>query len=169
MNFSSQILDCVGPLKPEVVESTALNSFFPASNVLVLGEEDTFSNGKYNYWLAQREKTTGQGFTLKVDTCNRQIAGFQIKNLGGESDTIWATKEFKVSGSKKENGPWEALVQEQLIETRDKVSSLLNFTFEKPVEIQFLKFELISFWDSNGGGLQYFAAILATSRKHKSI
>merc|ERR1712192_312558 len=42
-------------------------------------------------------------------------------------------------------------------------ASLLNFTFEEAVEIQFLKFDLISYWGGSGGGLQYFAAIPATS------
>ena len=35
---------------------------------------------------------------------------------------------------------------------------VLNFTFEKAVEIQFIKFDLISYWGDWGGGLQYFAA-----------
>ena len=40
---------------------------------------------------------------------------------------------------------------------------MLNFTFERPVEIQFMKFDLISFW-GDGGGLQYFAAIPASGK-----
>ena len=48
-----------------------------------------------------------------------------------------------------------------------KPASLLNFTFEQPVEIQFLKFDLVSFWGA-GGGLQYFAPILA-SKQHKIV
>ena len=35
---------------------------------------------------------------------------------------------------------------------------VLNFTFEKAVELLFIKFDLISFWGVNGGGLQFFAA-----------
>ena len=63
-----------------------------------------------------------------------------------------------------EDGPWTTLLEEQLDDTRHKPAPLLNFTFEKPVEIKFLKFELVSFWGTgadNGGGLQYFAAIPA--------
>ena len=67
----------------------------------------------------------------------------------------------------KENGPWETLVEDQLVDTTGgKAASLLNFTFDKPVKIQFLKFDLISYWGSLGGALQYFAAIPATSKKH---
>ena len=56
-----------------------------------------------------------------------------------------------------------------MIDTRSKAASLLNFTFDKPVEIQFLKFELVSYWGKWGGGLQYFAAIPATSEQPQSI
>ena len=47
------------------------------------------------------------------------------------------------------------------MDTRDKPASILNFTFEKPVKVQFLKFDLISYWGKWGGGIQYFAAIPA--------
>ena len=65
-----------------------------------------------------------------------------------------------------ENGPWKTLVEDQLIDTRFKAASLLNFTFDQPVEIQFLKFDLVSYW-GDGGGLQYFAAIPATRKKYQ--
>ena len=98
------------------------------------------------------------------------IAGCQIKNKGKEFisgvwNNWWSTKEFRVSGSMNENGPWETLLEDQLVDTTfsggNYPASLRNFTFEDPVEIQFLKFDLISFWGSAGGGLQYFAPILA--------
>ena len=166
------ILDCVGQLSPEVVQSTAgaEHPGFPASSVLILGEEDGWLDNNYierNYWMAENGKTTGQGFTVKLDDCARMIAGCQIKNLGKGS---WGrgTKDFKVSSSTNENGPWETLVEDQLVDTIwGKFASLLNFPFEKPVEIQFLKFELISYWGGVGGGLQYFAAILAKSKKYQ--
>ena len=149
-----------------MVLSTSDNSFYyPASSVLILAEEDAWmDNGQENYWLAETGKTTGQGFTLKVDTCTRLIAGCQIKNLGKGVQTGRATKEFRVSGSIDENGPWEILVEDQLIDTSSgQPASLLNFTFEEPVEIQFIKFDLVNYW-GYGGALQYFAAILATSK-----
>ena len=102
---------------------------------------------------------------MKLDDCARMIAGCQIKNKGKGLDNNRATKGFKVSGSKKENGPWKILVEDELIDTTgfDIPAALLNFTFEEPVEIQFLKFELLSYWGDWGGGLQYFAAIPTTS------
>ena len=145
-----------------MVQSTAFSSRYPASNVLILGEEDAWANGKCNFWVAEQGKTSGQGFTLRLDACARLIAGGQIKNTGKEVN--FATKDFKISGSMNENGPWETLVQDLLVDNRrGEAASLLNFTFEKPVEIQFLKFDLISYWGTYGGGLQFFAAIPATS------
>ena len=68
-----------------------------------------------------------------------------------------------MGSSLNENGPWETLLQDQLVDTTfsgaNRPATLVNFTFDRAVEIQFLKFELISFWGSSGGGLQYFAAI----------
>ena len=84
--MSSSILECGGALKPEVVLSTAHKSGrFPASNVLILGEEDTYLDpGKKlsNFWLADTRNVTGQGFTMKVDNCRRRIEGVRIKNMG---------------------------------------------------------------------------------------
>ena len=152
-----------------MVQSADYSRKYPASSVLTLGERDRMmDSGFKNYWLA---KNTGQGFIMRVDTCARLIAGFQIKNIGkGLSGRNRVTKEYKVSGSLSENGPWKTLLEDQLNDTTgNKAASLLNFTFEKPVEIQFLKFDLVSFWGA-GGGLQYFAPILGTtSKQHQKV
>ena len=107
-----KILDCEGPLKPRVVQSTEFSSSYPASSLLIWAEKDAvMANGKHNYWLAEKGKTTGQGFTIQVDgrysylpICKRMIAGIQIKNtrntVNGENPrNDWATEEFQVSGS----------------------------------------------------------------------
>ena len=71
----------------------------------------------------------------------------------------WATKKFRVSGSSNAEGPWVTLLEEELIHTlSSKKESLRNITFAEPVEAQYLKFDLVSFW-GDGGGLQYFAAV----------
>ena len=166
IHFTFQILDCVGPLNPEVVQSTPWASDSPASNVLNLGE-DYFPNGTSNIWVDGHE-TIGQGFTIRVDSCSRMITGCQIKNAGNERH-LFSTKGFKVSGSRNENGPWQPLVENELEDTSEfKPASLLNFTFDNPVQIQFLKFEVVSYWIS-GGALQYFAAIPLTSKYHTTI
>ena len=143
-----------------MIQATGHTILYPASNVLVWGEHGQWGNDKF--WLAKKE--IGEGFTIKVDNCERMIAGCQIKNMGKGASSNRATKEFRVRGSIHENGTWQTLVQDQFADTSEKIAPLLNITFEKPVEIQYLKFELISYWGSNGGGLQYFAAIPATSK-----
>ena len=158
--FNSSECEAKGPLKPRVVQSTDFNNRYPASNALILRGKDAVVNNKANYWLSETGKTTGQGFTLKLDNCPRMIAGCQIKNKG--VGHMRATREFKVMGSLNQSGPWETLLEKELNDTRLKPASLLNFFFEEPVEIQFLKFELISYWGDKGGGLQFFAAIPAT-------
>ena len=145
-----------------MVSSTQKNKGHPASNVLICGEEDATVNSKRNYWLAEKEKTEGQGFTMKVDNCSRLIAGFKIKNKGEGDMTDWGTKDFRVSGSFNESSPWEPLMEAQLNDTRGKPAPLLNFFFDEPQLLQFLKFDLVSFWGNQGGGLQYFAPIPAT-------
>ena len=148
-----------------MAQSTSFSNNYPASSVLILGEEDMLlGRGKYNFWLAEyRQTTTGQGFTIKLDICKRMIVGVQLKNKGEGARPNWGTKEFKVSGSLDKKGPWQPLVQSQLNDTRGKPAFLVNFTFEEPAEIQFLRFELVSYW-GYGGGLQYFAAIPATAK-----
>ena len=147
-------------MKPEVVQSTAYDlSLFPASSVLILGGEDAvLDNGKTNYWLAEEGETTKQGFTLKVDSCGaRWISGIQLKNKGKGSQPGWVTRGFKVSGANNSNGPWQTLLEEELVDTTgNKAASLLDFTFEEAVEVQYLRFDLVSYWGA-GGGLQYFA------------
>ena len=159
-----------------VVESTPPDpQLYPASSVLWLREEDDErGDGLYNFWLAQFRKTTGQGFTVKVDSCPRMIVGVQIKNKGKQSNNCnlsygqcpddRATRGFKVSGAKNETGPFELLLEEELVDTTgNKAASLLDFTFDKAVEVQYLRFDLVSYWGA-GGGLQYFAP----SKQHTS-
>lgn len=162
-------------MNPEVIQSPPPPStlhhseldlqLHPASSVLRLGEEDEErGDGYYNFWLAEPGETTGQGFTVKVDSCPRLIAGVQIKNKGKGSKCCCpncsydhATRGFKVSGAKNETEPFELLLEDELVDTTgNKAASLLDFTFDKAVEVQYLRFDLVSYW-GHGGGLQYFA------------
>ena len=104
------------------------------------------------------------------DVSKSWFSGFQIKNIGKGRQTHRATREFKVSSSKNVNGPWQTLVQDKLSNTTGgNAASLLNFTFDHPVELQYLRFDLVSYWGFLGGGLQYFAPIPATSKQHLSV
>ena len=100
--------------------------------------------------------TTGQFFVVKLDSCPRLVAGVQINNTPGRT-----TREFRVSGSQNADGPWQTLLEDEL--PVNSYTTLLNYTFEQEVEVQFLKFDVLSMWGSEGAGLQYFAAIPVTS------
>ena len=160
---------CQGPLRPKVVNSTDHTNSHQANNILCFGKVDAHPNNKPNYWLAKKGKTEDQGFIMKVDNCSRSVAGFWIKNKGRGAMNNWATKDFLVSGKNK-TGSWQNLTKARLNDTRNKAAPLLNFTFDKPYLLQFLKFDLISYWGDQGGGLQYFAPIPATGKhKHDNI
>merc|ERR1712110_129076 len=163
--------DCEAPLLLEVVQSTSFNSdYYPGSSVLILGDEDARIDNQheFNYWLAKREETTGQGFTMKVDSwispgAPRWVGGVRIKNLRKATRDM-TTREFRTSGATDLTGPWQTLLEGELVDTTgDEAASLLNFSFEKPIQIQYLRFELVSYWGTLGGGLQYFAPIPATT------
>ena len=79
--------------------------------------------------------------------------------MGKGTNNARAVKGFQVLGSMSKTGPWEPLLEGELVDTRGKPASLLNFTFDELVQVQFLKFDLVSYWGQYGGGLQYFAAI----------
>ena len=159
-------------MTPKVVQSTVQSSHTPASSVFILGEPDGnlvnsgSDNGKSNYWLAQIGNPNDQGFTVRVDYCARTIAGLRMKNSRNRHGC--ATDEFKVSASLNEEGPWETVVDSRLPGTTHEAPTLLNFTFEQPLKLKYLKFELISYW-GKAGALQYFAPIPATSEHHLSV
>ena len=144
-----------------MVWGTEMARCYPASNVLTLAEVDYENNCVSNYWMAKYKQTAGQGFVIRLDDCARLVTGLQIKNLHKNYNN-WRTKEFRVSGSLSESGPWTTFVEEELVDVGGP-APLLDFTFEKPEEVQFLKFDLLSFW-GDGGALQYFAAIPAEGK-----
>ena len=73
-----------------------------------------------------------------------------------------------MSGSLIKDGPWVILAEDRLAYyTGSKPATLRELKFDEAVEVQFLKFDLVSYW-GNGGGLQYFAAILTTGIKVKN-
>ena len=102
-------------MHPEVVKENGhyWSSRYPASSVLILAEEDGFLDSEKNvanFWLANTTALKDQGFTVKVDNCRRTISGVLIKNLGKGLNITRSTKEFRVSGSSRQEGPWIYLV-----------------------------------------------------------
>ena len=85
------------------MQETGFSRLYSASNVLL-------DNDKF--WLALNE--TGQGFTIKVDNCERMVAGCQIKNMGMGAIYNRASKDFRVKGSIHENGTWQTELQKAI-------------------------------------------------------
>ena len=145
-------------MKPRIVWHKSYGSYH-ADHVLTLAQQDA----GFNVWFFENRKS-GDGFIMKVDTCRRWIVGVQIQNKGKEDGrTPIGTKQFRVHGSVAENGPWDTVLESELEDETQKQATLQNFTFSEPFEIQYLKFEVVSYWGSWGAGLQYFAAIPAPS------
>ena len=52
----------------------------------------------------------------------------------------------------KEGGPWVQLLDQQLEEPEKALApTMQNFYFKESVEVQFLRFDLDSFWGASGG------------------
>ena len=130
--------DCLGAL--DVVSSNQGSRDELVHNLLNLDE---------NEWRA--DENTGQGFVLRIRGCKRNIIGLRIKNAAQP----WSSKGFKVMGALDYSGPWINLVEEELIET----NAMLTFHFDQPIEVQFLRFELLSYYSQMEGGLNFFSPI----------
>jgi len=152
LQYFAPLTDCEDILQPEIVWGTMLKGYtYYTKNVLTL-EEESFT--KKNYWLADNGKED-QGFTMKVSSCRKAIAGVLIKNTRHSNR---ATKSFRVTGQVRSAGPWEVLVENGFMQTpfHNRNREVQTFYFPKPVAVKYLRFELLEYWGSRGGGLQYF-------------
>ena len=146
-----------------------------------MANEVSFANDTIaNFWLAEKGKSEGQSFVMKVGNSKRKIVG--IHAIQNSKYPSWATKRFRLEGALlkepdkvgqrgqenqpswtlevlKKAGPWEELLDETLERTP---SLLQTFFFKNTTEIRYLWFHLVSFYTyrGKGGGLQYFAPIL---------
>lgn len=134
--------DCHGALQLDVVNSSQESRDELVHNLLNLHE---------NEWVADGSSAQDQHFVLRIRGCKRNIIGLRIRNTAQP----WTSKGFKVSGALEFSGPWIDLVEEELIET----DAIHTFHFNQPIEVQFLRFELLSHYDQMGGGLNFFSAI----------
>ena len=155
----------MGLPQPEVVWST---SYVWQGNIAqqyriegIFTESSTWGN----YWLI-KDQYTGHGFTLKLSTCKMAIVGVRIKNINhvprGFTRPTRATQSFRVSGVLRDSGPWEQLLEEEFENPMPygaPAPTLQTLYFKEAVEVQFLRFDLDSYWGDVGGGLAYFSVI----------
>ena len=111
------------------------------------------------YWLT-KVRYTGHGFTIKLSTCKTSIVGVRVKNVAHSNAR--ATHRFHVSGVLNDSGPWEQLLEgefENPLLDGAPAPTVQTFYFKEAVELQFLRFDIESLWETLGGGLDYFAVI----------
>jgi hypothetical protein len=133
---------------------------FPATNIFTL-EEDVWSNratsNRASYWLAANH-INNVGFTIELGSSPLTITGVRLKNTHNGRSKDRSTKKFRLFGALESGGPWTALMEQSLEDSRQQASPpVQQFSLEKPAEMRFLKFELLEHW-GHGGGLQYFEA-----------
>ena len=130
--------DCSGNLLLDVVNRDQNVSEDLVHNLFTLDE---------NQWMTGQD----QGFVVRIRGCERNITGLRIQNAAQP----WSTKGFKVMGALKYTGLWTNLVEEELSET----NAITIFHFSQLVEVQFLRFELLSHFSQKGGGLSFFSPL----------
>jgi hypothetical protein len=139
------------------VASTSYSSSFAARFIFTL-EEDV---SRKNYWLAENGKAEGQGFTIELGSTPANITGIRLKNCHNAGAKDRATKKFRLLGGLAAEGPWTALLERSLEDSRQQASPpVQELLLDQPAEVRFLKFELVEFWGA-GGGLQFFDTTVA--------
>ena len=133
-----------------MVWSKKYSSSYKVANLLKNDNKDWFSPNEY----------IGHGFTLKLDSCRVNIAGIRLKNTC-TTHCNRATRAFRIQGILRDGGPWVHLLAGELEKPEKSPApapTMQNFYFEESVEVQFLRFDLDSFWGASGG-LNFFHAI----------
>ena len=111
-----------------------------------------------NFWLAPNKKAgPRQGFTLDIG-CLKKVSGIQLKNTRNRMYKNRGTKRFRLLASKSVSGPWKAILQKTLEDSRKKKPCLLTIQLVHPQIFRFVKFELLEYW-GKGGGLQHFSLL----------
>ena len=106
-------------------------------------------------WLAPNNYK-GHAFTLKLGECKLNLAGIRLMNVCCSR----ATRAFRILGILEESGPWVQLLEGEFDEVEKPATpTVKTIYFEEAVELQFLRFDLISFWGRHGGGIGIFEVI----------
>ena len=134
---------------PECCEDEA----FRVEKLLTNSPKEIFGE---NYWLAS-DNTVAE-FVLDLG-CNKVLNMVELVNTHSGSHRNRGTKEFQVSVSQYQAGPWSQVVFQSLEDPREQSDPLpvLTFPFTSGTELsaRFVQFKLVS-WYGFGGGLQYF-------------
>ena len=88
------------------------------------------------------------------------VVGVRVKNCAHryQGSVTRATRSFRISGV--DSGPWEQLLEKEFQDPNDAPApTVQTFYFKEAFEVQFLRFDLDSYWGDFGGGLDYFSVI----------
>jgi hypothetical protein len=167
LKFFSPLAECEVLSQPEVVWSTSYTySHLQGIVAQHYRVEGVFTDGG-NHWLTE-DKYKGHGFTIKLSSCTVSLVGVRVKNIAhrpGKNPQLppnRATQSFRISGVLRESGPWEQLLEEEFenpLTAGASAPTLQTIYFKEAVEVQFLRFDLNSYWGDKGGGLAYFGVI----------
>jgi len=137
---------------PQVIWSDSLNPSHSVEQILAR-----------NNWLTTTGYT-GHAFTIQVSGCKTNLAGIRIKNTVNGEYKNRATKNFSVSVAKEDEKGWHWVkvlsghFENPLLDGAP-TPELEMFLFEEIVQVQFLKFQVESYWGDFGGGLDHFEVI----------
>jgi hypothetical protein len=93
--------------------------------------------------------------TIELSHLPAFITRIYLKNTHNSHGKDRATKKFRLLVSLSADGPWTALLERSLEDSRQEASPpVLELLLDQPIEVRFLKFELLEFW-GKGGGLQF--------------
>ena len=121
-----------------------------------------------NYWLAPDRQDNAE-FVLDLG-CEKTVNLVELVNThNGATYRDRSMKEFKVFLSDSSEGPWEEVVHQTLVDSRQQADPLpvQIFPFSQRAA-RFIKFNQISYY-GNGGGLQYFTLTLTSATQGISV
>ena len=149
--YTGQVFtECEGWHQPEVSFSKSYDANY--------GIKGIFTDGG-KYWLTP-DRYIGRGFTIQISNCSVSIAGVRIRNVNHHLRR--ATKVFRISGSLNKTDVEEPLLEEEIenpLTTRAPAPTIENFYFQKAAKVKYLSFDLVQYWGSIGGGLDFFGVI----------
>ena len=136
-----------------IASSTDYDHRFKAEYLLTRNSDDSESHMGRNYWLTPDRE--GGEFVLDLG-CEKYINLVELINTHNADYRDRSTKRFQVFVSKKENGPWEKVLEKTLEDSTsdNHPYSVQHFQFSRKLAL-YIKFKVLSYY-GKGGGLSHF-------------
>ena len=130
---------------------------FGAHNVLT-NEADYRTETYTNYWLAGHGKVNDWARLFLYLGCDTLVHGIFLKNTHNAHDNNVGTKNFKIFAAETQIGPWTYPILENILDDANNVPlvTVKKIHLNSPIITKFLMFQIDSYYNIYGGGLQYF-------------